>query len=47
MANKISNFFKTYGKVGVATFLTCSAINYGMVYFAIREGVDFKALGNK
>ncbi|CAD8190980.1 unnamed protein product [Paramecium octaurelia] len=47
MQQKAKQFFATYGKLGIGVYLSYSVVNYGIVYFALKQGVDVKEVGSK
>lgn len=44
MAQKLREFLRQYGKLGVIVYFSISAITFGTIYVALRTGVDVKAL---
>ncbi|CAD8203010.1 unnamed protein product [Paramecium pentaurelia] len=47
MQQKAKQFFATYGKLGIGVYFSVSIVNYGIVYFALKQGVDVKQVGSK
>ncbi|CAD8074425.1 unnamed protein product [Paramecium primaurelia] len=47
MQQKAKQFFATYGKLGIGVYFSISLVNYGIVYFALKQGVDMKQVGSK
>ncbi|CAK84777.1 unnamed protein product (macronuclear) [Paramecium tetraurelia] len=47
MQQKAKQFFATYGKLGITVYFSICLANYGIVYFALRQGVDVKQVGSK
>lgn len=41
---RLSHFFRQYGKLGVAVYICVSAVTFGTVYLALKAGVDVQAL---
>lgn len=44
MGQKLKDFLRQYGKLGVVVYFSISAITFGTIYVALRTGVDVKAL---
>ncbi|CAK91777.1 unnamed protein product (macronuclear) [Paramecium tetraurelia] len=47
MQQKAKQFFATYGKLGIGVYISYSIVNYGIVFFALKQGVDVKQVGQK
>lgn len=47
LTGKLKAFFRKYGKLGIAMYLSISAVTFSSIYLALRSGVDVKELMRK
>ena len=44
---RLSHFFRQYGKLGVGVYICVSLVTFGSVYLALKAGIDVQALLGK
>lgn len=40
LKERLSQFFRQYGKLGIAVYFSISGVTFGSIYLALRSGVD-------
>lgn len=44
LKDRVRNFFRQYGKLGVAVYASISAFTFGSIYLVLKSGIDIPGL---